>query len=358
MTTQDIINQRLLNQNLSKNVIKTSSEMVSWLGAVQSQDFPGAKWALSQRLGFLSNDEIQKAFDYGEILRTHVMRPTWHFVHPNDIAWMLDLTRDRVKVVMRSYNKQLGLTEEIFEKSKIIIENVLQNKNYLTRDEIAEKLKERGIKWTGNGLAHIVMWAELDGLICSGPMKGKKHTYALISERTKSSKKLEEDEALSKLVKIYFQSHGPAQIKDFVWWSGLTVEKTKRGIEANSPKLNSSEVNGKTYYHFELKDTKKTDQVFLLPNYDEYTIAYADRSDLFANVDHSKLDARQNALFNNAVIINGIGEGLWRRIFKSKTVEMEFRLFRKLNSREIEELENAIENYAMFLGLAQNSTFI
>jgi hypothetical protein len=233
VTSQDILNIRLQNQNLSQSTFKTPSEIVSWLGAVQSQDFPGAKWALSQRLDYMSNHDIQMSFDNGGFLRTHVMRPTWHFVHPDDISWMLQLTGERVKRMMGSYNKQLSLTEEIFKKSEKVIEKILGNKNYMNRNEIAEKLNENGIKWTGNGLSHILMWAELDGLICSGPVKNKKQTHALLRERIKNIKPISEEEALSRLVRRYFKSHGPAHIKDFVWWSGLNVETTKRGIDFN-----------------------------------------------------------------------------------------------------------------------------
>jgi hypothetical protein len=122
--------------------------------------------------------------------------------------------------------------------------------------------------------------------------------------------------------------------------------------------MKKTEVNGKTYYYFEPTKTFDSNKIYLLPNYDEYTVAYSDRGDLFENVDHTKLDERQNALFNNAVIINGKVEGLWRREVKPKKVKIEFRMFRKLNSAESEKLKEEADKYSKFLDLAQTSTFI
>lgn len=350
MTTQDILNIRLSNQHLFQNLDNNPAELVKYFGALQSQDYPGAKWALSQRLNFLPNEKIEQDFNKGMFLRTHVLRPTWHFVHSEDISWMLELTSQRVKAMMRSYNKALGLTEETFIKSQKIITNELKGRNYLTRSEIGELLKKNGVNWTGNGLAHIVMWTELDELICSGPIKRKQHTYALFSERVPKTKKLSREESLKQLVFKYFQSHGPAQIKDFVWWSGLTTADAKTGIEANSS-LKSEIVDGKTYFSFNFDRDELNNKIHLLPNYDEYTVAYKDRSALFENVDHTKLDERQNALFNNAVVINGKVEGLWRRTLKTKSFNLEIRLFRKLTNLEKEELNKAIDKYAKFLNL-------
>lgn len=354
MTISEILDRRLSNQKLNADKPYRVQDLLLHFGAIQSQDCEGAKWALSQRLLAISNEEIESAFNKGLILRTHVMRPTWHFVAPEDIRWMLAITQDRVIRAMSTYNKALGLTASLFEKSLTILQHELRGHNYLTRNELGELLKRNGISWQGNGLAHIVMYVEVNGIICSGPKKGKQHSYALISERVADAKLISRDDSLKELAKRYFQSHGPAQLNDFVWWSGLLTSDAKKGIELNK-KLESIQVDGKMYYFFDTPFHKRTNKIYLLPNYDEYTVAYTDREVLTQNVDKSKLDFRQNSLFNNVILIDGKIEGVWRRTLKTKSVHVETRLFKALSSDEKRELSTSLQEYASFLQLDLNA---
>lgn len=341
----DILSLRLKNQQLLEPQLKNPKDLVSWFGAIQSQDLPGAKWALGQRLG-LNNKDISLSYEKGEILRTHVMRPTWHFVTGDDIYWLLKLTGDRVKAVMRTYTRGFGVTEETIEKCTKIFEKELKN-NPMTRKEIGEMLSKYGFKWEGNGLAHIVSICELNAVLTSGPMKGNQTTYALLNKRT-THKTFTRDEALKEITRKYFQSHGPALLKDFAWWSGLTIKDGLLGLEQNS-KVQKETVDGKTYYFFKTELPKNTDKVFLLPNYDEYTVAYRDRELLYGNVDKTKLDARGDALFNNAVLINGKVEGIWRKIRKPKEMILDMRLFRNLDKKERELLNEITLEFSSFL---------
>jgi hypothetical protein len=105
----DIIRARLHNQLLSQSTLSQPGEVVAWLGAVQSQDYAGAKWALGQRLAQAVTDAaLDQAFNAGRIVRTHVMRPTWHFVTPADILWMLELTAPRVRTALANMDRQVG----------------------------------------------------------------------------------------------------------------------------------------------------------------------------------------------------------------------------------------------------------
>ena len=351
MTKEEIILRRLSNQNLLDSNFSNTFEIVHHFGAVQSQDFPAAKWALSQRLNYLDNQVIEKSFNEGDIIRTHVLRPTWHFVHPEDLRWMLNITGDRVKRMMGTYNKVMGLSDEVFEKSKKIIKNAFEYEEFLTRNDLSEILKKEGITWNLNGLAHIIMMAEEDYLICSGPLRGKNHTYALASNRIKKSKNLNREEALKELVKRYFKSHGPAQIQDFTWWSGLLTKDVSLGIEANKD-LKREEVEGKTYYYFDEPYESAGESIKLLPNYDEYTVAFRDRSIISPNVKMELLDTRQNVLFNNVILIDGKIDGLWRRTIKPKSVIIEKKLFRSLSISEEKKLKEEFEKYGEFLNLS------
>ncbi len=339
MTFQDILSQRLVNEQLIKTKFKTARDLVSWFGAVQSQDYLGAKWALGQRLNIKDSD-IEKEFNDGRIIRTHVMRPTWHFVAPEDILWMQELTSPRVNKIMNYYNKKLGLDTELFKKTNKLIEKVLAEGNYLTKIEIKDLLDKEKIHTNTQTLSHVISTAELEGIICSGPRKGNKFTYALISDRAPKAKKLPREDALKELVKRYFQSHGPATIRDFVWWSGLTVLDAKLGIEAN--KLKSETLKGKTYWFFEIgKVNIPSPDLYLLPNYDEFTIAYQDRDPFLKPEAIEYFKTQGNAAFWNAVIYKGEIAGKWKKTTGKNILNLQVKLFDEAKN-ETNKLEKEI----------------
>src|SRR5688572_21639290 len=196
----DISRYRLHNQFLSQTNLTEPSQVVECLGAVQSQDYAGAKWALAQRLKDSPTDAaIEKAFNEGKILRTHVLRPTWHFVAPADIRWMLDLTAPRIKAAMAHMDRQLGLDKSILKKSNTTIKKASQGDQHLTRSELAPILKKAGVSVDGYRIGQLMGHAELDQVICSGVRKGKQFTYALLEERAPQAKSLEREEALAEL---------------------------------------------------------------------------------------------------------------------------------------------------------------
>ena len=351
MTSIDILRQRLHNQQLIEHKFKTPAEVVSWFGAMQAQDYPGARWAIGQRLPGATDKSLEAAFDKGEILRTHVMRPTWHFVHPSDMRWLLALTASRVKAVMSYYNRQLGLNHEIFKKSQEIFNKVLKGRNFKTRDELSEYLEKEKLPFKGQALGHIVMWAELDGVIVSGPRKGKQFTYALLEERAPKTKSLNRDESLATLTKRYFQSHGPATIKDFAWWSGLTVGDVKHGIEICKPKLESEAANGITHYFYKSQPPEIPDDAYLLPNYDEYGIAYKERSAFYTAQNINPLISRDNVPFNHMTIYKGKLIGMWKRTLKKDSIIIEAKFFTKPTSEEYGAFKKAATQYGNFLNL-------
>ncbi len=347
----DVTQLRLLNQRLTGKKFIKPDEVVGWLGAVQAQDYPAAKWSLGLRLKHATDFSIEQAFNKGAILRTHIMRPTWHFVLPQDIRWMTELTAPRVKTLLAHYNRKLELDDALFKKSNAVLIKFLQKK-HLTRKELKSTLEDVGIKTDVQRLAHIIMWAELDALICSGPRIGKQFTYALLENRVPKTKKLNHDESLAKLSMKYFLSHGPAQLKDFSWWSGLTVKDSVKGLDFIKSKLINENVNGKTYWFAKNspKIEKQNIQVFLLSIYDEYTISYKDRSDLSEKREIEKMISMGNAL-TAVVIINSKVAGTWKRISSKNKVAIKLSLFRKLDKSEQEALQSEAIRYGKFLGV-------
>jgi len=348
----DIVQRRLHNQLLSQTKFTQPSQVVAWLGAVQSQDYAGAKWAIAQRTNGLTDADIEQAFARGEILRTHVMRPTWHFVTPADIRWMLELTAPRVRAAMAYTNRQLGLDTAIFKKSNAVLAKGLRENQHLTRSELGEILQKAGVPVDGLRLGHLMGRAELDGVICSGARRGKQHTYALLDERAPQVKTLERDEALAELTRRYFRSHGPATLRDFVWWSGLTTNDARTGIDFVKPQLEGETMDEQTYWFVSSATKKKSSStVHLLPDYDEYTVGYTDRTSIF-NVTHTdKLDSRGSILFQYAILMDGLVIGTWKRVLKKNEVVIHIVPFTALTSDQNQAIIDATQQYGKFLEL-------
>jgi hypothetical protein len=354
MTTLDIAYQRLHNHRIASALCEKPEDVVQWLCAVQSQDYAAAKWAVGQRTNGLDDASIEKAFNDGAILRTHVMRPTWHFVMPADIRWMLKLTALRVNMALSYYNRKVELDDATFARTNNIIIKALEGGKHLMRPELDSALKQAGINTDDPlRLNHIIMRAELDAVICSGTRRGKQQTYALLDERVPKTRNLERDEALAELARRYFVSHGPATLKDYVWWSGLTMTDAKAGIEMTKDHLQQETIDGQTYWFAESKTVAKADQpaVYLLPNFDEYIVGYTDRSAIYDNAHTEKLDERGNVLFSHTIVINGRIVGTWKRTVKKSSVVFESLLFVPLSSAENEAIIAAAERFGKFLDL-------
>ncbi len=354
MKNIDITQLRLQNQHLINSDIQNPADVVSGLGAVQAQDYAGAKWAVGQRTVGATDKSIEQAFNEGNILRTHVMRPTWHFVSPADIRWILQLTAPRVHAANAYMYRTLELDKAIFKHSQAVLEKALRDGKHLTRAELTSVLKQAGI-FSNNLLrfTYLIMRAELDGLICSGPRRGKQFTYALLEERVPKAKEMSRNEALAELLKRYFATRGPATLQDFVWWSGLTMADVKSGVELIKSQLVNERLNGQTYWFSESRSSpkEKSPTAYLLPNYDEYFIGLKDRSAIRDVVRQSKLPENSPSLIAYVIILDGQIVGEWKRTLKKDSVIVELNLITSLTNAEDRAVTVAAERYGAFLEL-------
>jgi hypothetical protein len=352
MTALDIPRLRLHNQRLIGAPFASPEAAVQSLTAVQAQDYPAAKWALGQRVAGCLNQCIEEAFVAGKFLRTHVMRPTWHFVMPEDIRWMLELTAPRVKVAMSYYARASGIDEDTFARSNRAITNALATGDHLTRTEVGNALAAEGITGTAQGIGHMLMRAELDALVCSGAPKGKQQTYALLEQRAPNARKLLRDEALAELARRYFTSHGPALPQDFAWWSGLTVADARTGIEHAKEHLANETVDGKSCWFAPTDSTSSLEDptVHLLPNYDEYLIAYKERGPALHPAMPSDSRLVYDFLSRHFVVLNGLVVGGWRNLPERQGVVIETRFLVPLTEPQTRALDAAAEAYSRFLG--------
>jgi hypothetical protein len=352
LTASDILQLRLQNQHLAAQRLSDPAELVAHFGAVQSQDYPAARWALGQRLRQASDASIEQALADGRILRTHVLRPTWHFVAPADIRWMLKLTAPRVKATMASFTRGLGLSPEIVVRSTDVMVRALEGGGCLTRREIAHALARAGIEGLdGIALGHLLVHQELDGVICSGPSRGARNTYALLDERVPPTSEMDREQAVAELARRYFTSHGPATMRDFAWWSGLTTGDGNRGAELNDGKLLSEMVNGRGYWFAPSSlERANSDASYLLPNFDEYTVAYAQR-DLFYDRDCGLPSLRPGDVpIGNVIVSDGRIVGAWKREKRQAGGTISTRWCSSARSAR-PRIGEPIERYARFLGM-------
>ena len=350
----DIVRYRLYNQFLSHTDIMEPAEVVKRLGAVQSQDFAGGKWALGLRMKGATDAGLDQEFNQGKILRTHILRPTWHFVAPQDIRWMLSLSAPRVHMVNGFMYRQQGLDKEIIHKSYKVLENVLQGNKQLTRTELGSAFEKAGIKnAAGIRLSYFMMSAELDGIICSGARKGKQFTYALLEERVPAVKALGREEALAELTRRYFATRGPATLHDFTWWSGLTMTEAKDGIESVKSQFVSEEIDDRTYwFDSSISPVKeKSPTAHLLPNYDEYFIGFKDRSAIGAAVRQAGIIGDDSAFLAHVIVLDGQLVGGWKRTLKKNAVQVEMTLVIDLTKAQERAVEEAASRYGEFLQL-------
>lgn len=299
---------RVASQQLEQPRFESPKELVSWMGAIQAQEYEMAKWAIGIRLRSSSLETVNEALYKGDILRTHVMRPTWHFVAAEDIRWMLMLSSERIKAAVMSYAKgHFGKIEKtLFTRCLDQIGKILEGYKSLTKQEVTAELQKSGILPTIDHVNLFLTWGEVEGIVCSGIDKGKKTTYALLDERVPPTRELCREEALARLASRYFQSHSPAQLQDFVWWSGLTATECRLAINLIKTELMTETFDSREYFiHQSWKGKNESEPVLrLLPAFDEYLISYKNRTDVLPLEHHPKAFNRFGT-FYPVILYNG-----------------------------------------------------
>ena len=359
MDNNDIAIIRLHNQQITAQKFTTPKQLVSWMGALQAQDYAMSKWAIGVRTPGSTEQEIENALNRGELIRTHLLRPTWHIVSAEDIYWLLALTAPRIINSMKTRNNELELSESILMKSIALISRALEKENHLTREELVAELKRANIATENNRASHIFFHAELEGIICNGLKKDKKLTYTLLSERVPKAKKLTREEALEKIAQKYFLSHGPASLKDFVWWAGLTVRDARDALDSIKSHLVSEEIESERYWFADSGSIPGMGHpfVYLLPAYDEFIISYKTKSAALSLLHHRKA-VSVNGIFRPILVINGQIGGLWRRTIKKEKVLIEVNLFQEVSKVIKKSIEQRADEFGSFLNKEPEITYL
>ena len=352
--TSRIVRRRLRTQRLTGAGFARPEDAVGWLGAVQAQDYGPAKWAVGMRLRRPRDADLEQAFAAGTILRTHVLRPTWHFVLPADIRWLLTATAPRVQAASAGRYRQLGLDAATLRRSEQAITAALRGGNQLTRKQLGEALVAAGVGVDGQRLPHILSNAELQALTCSGPRHGLQHTYMLLEERAPDAIDLPRDEALAELARRYFTSHGPATAKDFGTWASLTLAEVKASVERAGPALRREELDGLVFWSAADDSGRaralRSPVVRLVQGYDEYIMGYTETKRVLVRPG-AAWEPAARPVSNLVVLLDGRVAGFWKRVFKRDVVVVEAALDESFGAASMPALEAEATRYGEFVGL-------
>jgi hypothetical protein len=342
--------RRFHAQHLSGPPLRDVGAVVDHLCCVQSQDYLGAKWSVGQRVRKGADAAIDRALNDGTILRTHILRPTWHFVTPADIGWILALTGPHVLRANRGMEKKLGLDGKLLARCETLVGKALEGGAHKTRDELGEVLRRHGIEATGHRLAYIVMAFELTGFICSGVLAGKKQTHALMSERAPKTRKLAREEAVAELLRRFFIGHSPATLRHFCWWSQLTQREAKPALEVVRKEFEVEVIEGTEWLGRPRQGkVPPGPRAWFIPEYDEALVGSPDMG--VARLAADRRIGRSSAVYDRPAIVDGTVVGTWKRTFEGKGAALEVALLGKVGREARKAQEREAARYAAFLQL-------
>ncbi len=349
MTRHPIADWRLHTQHLTGPPAATEADVVGDLLGVQAENHAQASWAVGSRARSATSSSFAAAFDAGTILRTHVLRSTWHFVRPDDIRWLLDLTGPRIRPAFRTQLRALDRDAAALDRATGIVVDAIAQDGPLTRARLGDRLRDHGSAVDGQRLMLIAAHAELAGLICSGPLADDAHTYALLADRAPHARRLERPEALAEIALRYFRGHGPATERDLAYWATLTLGDVRAGLAMVADQLESFELDGRTFWSGTPKPRRRArPRAHLLQIFDEYYRGYQDSRSLM-DVDGLTDGGREPS--TGMVLLDGQYAGKLRRTVNRSTVAFDLDLGRPITDDERTDLDTEAARYGRFLGL-------
>jgi winged helix DNA-binding protein len=354
MKPLEIARRRLRNSRLTGRGFTTPDEAVGWHLAMQAQDYGPAKWSIGQRSTGLTDQDLDEALAAGSIIRTHVLRPTWHFVARDDLRWLLALSGPRVQQGTAGRYRELGLDARTRARAEKVIVSALEGGNRLTRKEIAAVLDDSGIDRSGQRMPYFLSHCELEAVICSGGLAGKQQTYALLDERVPKGRRLDRDEALVELVRRYLTSHGPATVKDMSWWSGLTMTDLRRALELLREEVASETVDGMVLWSLASDDSlpRAARDAHLLQTYDELGVGYTESRFLGdPSAERARAAWGDRTYPSGVFLLNGRVGGHWRRTIERGSVRVEVHPYQEPKRADVKAIEIAAARLGRFLDL-------
>lgn len=350
LTTDHLISWRLQAQHLTTPGQPSAAETLSLLGGVQAQDTKMAKWSIGLRMQAASEATIEQAIANHAIVRTWAMRGTLHFLVAGDVRWLMDLLAPGIIAGNQRRYRQLKLEEADFTASHKVLQKVLSGGKALTRAQIAEAWEAHGLSAKGQRAPYLLQRASFEGLICQGPQDGREPAYVFLDEWVRPAASLPRDEALARLAERYFGSHGPASLKDFAWWSGLSMGAARQGLQAARPSLVKVTLDGvELWVGDDLQPGVPAALAHLLPPFDEYLLGYKDRS-LVLDPAHAKKVNAGGGMPKPTILLGGVVAGTWKRTVGKQRIQVTLEPFGTLEEGEVNALQQAARRFADFYG--------
>lgn len=350
MNFTDIARLRLYNQHIIQADFTTARDVLSWMGAIQAQDYNGALWSIGLRSRKLTRQDIEQSISNREIVRTWPMRGTLHFLAAEDVRWMIKLLTPQIISGTAGRRRQLELDDTVLRKSRSLIENALSGGKCLTRDALCRLLDDNGVATTGQRGVHILLHLSEEGVLCFGPHEGKQPTFVLLEEWIPPMQEKGRDESLSLLAKRYFISHGPATLKDFAGWGKMTLKDSRLGIELARNTIRKTVIDDVEYWHANTtgKTTARVTSL-LLPGFDEYMLGYKDRTPALEVQYSSKIVPGNNGMFLSTIVVDGQVVGTWKKTTRKSGIQIQLTPFVSLNGQEMSDITQAAKRYSQFM---------
>lgn len=351
ISAHDIARWRLRSQHLVRPHAESAIDVVGDLLAVQAENPGQSAWAVASRTNLPSHDEVRAALAGGQLIRTHVLRPTWHYARAEDVGWLLELTAPRVRRITEAQLRgPRGLEGRRIDRATAVVVEILRERADRTRGELAEALRDRGVDTDGQSLTILLAHLELDRIVCSGRPVDDEHTYALFAERVPTSRRLDRDEALGELTLRYFTGHGPATERDLAYWATLTLADVRRGLDLVGDRLASFEHDGRTHWHAPGDRPRRRGEpvAHLLQILDEMYRGYQDTRwalDAGGIVPRARESAIGMALVDAQLL------AAMRRTVTADGVVFRLDPHRPPRPRELTQLRRAADRYGDYLGL-------
>jgi hypothetical protein len=339
---------RLVNQQLARPRFRKPEDLVAWFGAVQAQDYPGASWAVGQRLPASVDADVEAAIASRAIVRTWPMRETLHFVAAADVRWMLALLAPRLLSRNAGRYRQLELDASALTRSRKVLTRALAGGACLTRAEAYAALQRAGVSPAGQRGIHIIAHLAQSGVVCFGSREGKQPTFVLLEDWIAPAPEVSRTEALARLAIAYFRSHGPATFRDFAWWAGLLARDATAAVAEAGSALVRETQGGRDFWISPGGASRRPPPpaAALLPPWDEYLVAYKDR-------DHALGHLREvppMVIGRPLLVIDGRVRGDWSRAVEPSRVTVTVRVWSRATERERGMIEDAVERYGRFVG--------
>ena len=346
----------MANSRLTGDGFETPEEAVAWHLAMQAQEYGPAKWSIGQRSTGLVDGDVEEAVATGSIVRTHVLRPTWHFVARDDIRWLLAISGPRVQQGNAGRYRDLGLDERTRARASEVIVSALQGGTRLTRNEIGAILDDAGIDREGQRLPHILMHCELEAVIGSGGLSGKQQTYALLDERVPRGPRFDRDDAMVELVRRYLRSHGPATVKDMNWWSGFTMADIRKALGMLGDEVRSEKVDEIVFWSIANEAPPPPARgAHLLQTYDELVVGFSEsrffRDPRLESARAAWSGASGSPVPTGGILLNGRIGGHWRRTITRTLIDVEIHLYEEPTRTDARALNTEASDLGRFFGL-------